>query len=405
MMRILRIAPVIVYLLCHAQATAAHTRSESYSHWYADETTLTATITIPLREVMLLYEAGGSTLPPGERFRDELAATTEVSAASGPCGRTSANILQAPSGFVRVEMRFDCGDDPPESVRYRALFAAAPAHVHYAKLHRGDSRFETLITDTADTWYISELDDVGSYSFASFLLIGIEHIGGGIDHIAFLIGMLLIAGSLGRGIIAVTGFTLGHSVSLGAAVLGYVHADGTLVEAFIGFTVALVAVEFFILRRRATRSETELAAISMLVAWVIGLGAFAFELISGRALFVYLGFGLFAFCYLLAATRLEQQEASRASTLLFIATTCFGLVHGFGFAGFLMETGILGTSLFVPLLGFNLGVEIGQLILVALALSVVALVQGKIPRFATPALAAVLCGVGVYWFVGRTLIV
>ncbi len=403
-MRILCIAPMIAWLLCHAPTTAAHTRSESYSHWYADETTLTATVTIPLREVMLLYEAGGSTLPPGERFRDELEARTEVSAAAGPCNRTSASVLQAASGFVRVEMRFECAGEPPETIRYRALFEAAPAHVHYAKLHRGNSRFETLITDTADTWYIRELDDVGSYSFASFLLIGIEHIGGGIDHIAFLIGMLLIAGALGRGIIAVTGFTLGHSISLGAAVLGYVHAESTLVEAFIGFTGALVAVEFFILRCGAIRSEKILAAASMLVAWIIGSSAFAFELISGRALLVYLGFGLFAVCYLLAATRLEHQEASRASALLFVATTCFGLVHGFGFAGFLMETGILGTSLFVPLLGFNLGVEIGQLILVALALGAVALARGKIPQFATPALAAVLCGVGVYWFVGRTLV-
>ena len=186
--------------------------------------------------------------------------------------------------------------------------------------------------------------------------------------------------------------------------LGYVHADGTLVEAFIGFTVALVAVEFFILQRNTTRSEAILATSSMLVAWAIGLLAFGFDLISGRALFVYIGFGLFAWCYLLAATRLEHQEATRASALLFVATTCFGLVHGFGFAGFLMETGILGTSLFIPLLGFNLGVEIGQLILVAIALGIATLLYGKVPKTAVPALAAGLCGIGVYWFVGRTLV-
>jgi hypothetical protein len=309
--------------------------------------------------------------------------------------------LQAASGFVRVEMQFDCGGAAPASIHYRALFDAAPSHVHYAKLHRDGLRFETLITDTSDTWNIGDIGDTGSYSFWSFLAIGIGHISGGIDHIAFLIGMLLIAGSIGRSIIAVTGFTLGHSVSLAAAVLGYVHADSTLVEAFIGFTVALVAVEYFLLRKR---SATTLAVSSMVGAWAIGLLALTLDLIPVRAMLVYLGFGVFAFCYLLAANKLERKDASRASALLFVATTCFGLVHGFGFAGFLMKTGILGTSLFIPLLGFNLGVEVGQLILVAIALAIAYMLRNKVPHAATTMLAASLCGVGVYWFVGRTLI-
>ena len=187
------------------------------------------------------------------------------------------------------------------------------------------------------------------------------------------------------------------------SVLGYVHADGTLVEAFIGFTVALVAVEYFLLRNRAARSATALAATSMLVAWAVGLLALTLGMIPGRAVFVYAGFGVFAFCYLLAAVELERGDTSRAGTLLFIATMCFGLVHGFGFAGFLMETGILGTSLFIPLLGFNLGVEVGQLILVAIALGIASLLRNRLPRFVIPMLAASLCSVGVFWFVGRTL--
>jgi hypothetical protein len=183
-----------------------------------------------------------------------------------------------------------------------------------------------------------------------------------------------------------------------------VHADSTLVEAFIGFTVALVAVEYFLLRCQSKQSVLTLAAGSMLIAWAVGLLALALDLITSRAVFVFAGFGVFAFCYLLASNELERHQASRATTLLFVATTCFGLVHGFGFAGFLMETGILGTSLFVPLLGFNLGVEVGQLLLVAVALGLATVFRDRISPVFTPALAASLCGVGVYWFVGRTLI-
>jgi len=127
----------------------------------------------------------------------------------------------------------------------------------------------------------------------------------------------------------------------------------------IGFTVALVAVEYFVLRRRSSLS---LAVTCLAIAWTVGLIAFAVGAIPGRAVLTYAGFGVFALAYVLASSRADVRNGVRAGTLLLLATTCFGLVHGFGFAGFLMETGLLGSSLFVPLLGFNLGVEAGQLV-------------------------------------------
>jgi hypothetical protein len=391
----------ILALTCIATAADAHTRSESYSHWYLSGSTITGTVTIPLREVMLLYQDADSNIPPRDLFRDVLTEHTIIRSENNPCTRQSVNILQAASGFVRVEMQFDCSPGIPSAIYYRALFDTAPGHVHYAKLHRdGNLLAEQLITDTADTWDISNVDaTIDSYSFVSFLTIGAKHITGGLDHIAFLLGLLLISGSIRRSIIAVTGFTLGHSISLAAAVLGYVHADGQLVEAFIGFTVALVAVEYFLAQRQTV---ARYAFSSMALAWLIGAAALALDLLTTRALLAYLGIGLFAFCYLLAARDLARRGDTRVSALLFVATTCFGLVHGFGFAGFLMETGILGTSLFVPLLGFNLGVEIGQLILVVAALAAASLLRNRLPDSAAPMLAAGLCGIGIFWFVGRT---
>ena len=64
----------MIAFLCIAMDAGAHTRSESYSHWHQSDTTITGTITIPLREVMLLYQTGDSVSPPGELFRDELIA-------------------------------------------------------------------------------------------------------------------------------------------------------------------------------------------------------------------------------------------------------------------------------------------------------------------------------------------
>jgi len=377
----------ILALTCIATAADAHTRSESYSHWYLSGSTITGTVTIPLREVMLLYQDADSNIPPRDLFRDVLTEHTIIMSENNPCTRQFVNILQAASGFIRVEMQFDCSPGIPSAIYYRALFDTAPGHVHYAKLHRdGILLAEQLITDTADTWDISDVDATSdSYSFTAFLTIGAKHITGGLDHIAFLLGLLLISGSIRR--------------SIAAAVLGYVHADGQLVEAFIGFTVALVAVEYFLAQRQTV---ARYAFSSMALAWLIGAAALALDLLSTRALLAYLGIGLFAFCYLLAARELAQRGDARVSALLFVATTCFGLVHGFGFAGFLMETGILGTSLFVPLLGFNLGVELGQLILVVAALAAASLLRNRLPDSAAPMLAAGLCGIGIFWFVGRT---
>ncbi len=132
MTRYLHFAAAIIAFFCLATDAAAHTRSESYSHWYQSDTTITATVTIPLREVMLLYQTSDSAVPPAELFRDELVAKTRVSGASAICASTAVNILQAASGFVRVEMQFDCGAAAPVDIRYRALFDAAQSHVHYA---------------------------------------------------------------------------------------------------------------------------------------------------------------------------------------------------------------------------------------------------------------------------------
>lgn len=388
-------------LLLSWQSATAHTRSESYSHWHLSGNHITGTVTVPLREVMVLYESNDATIPPRDLLHQHLLDRTRVDGAGENCTQSGSNILNAASGFIRIEILFTCSDSVPDSIQFRAMFDEAPAHVHYAKLHvDGALAGESLLTDSADTWQFGDMAAGSSWSFLTFIGIGTDHIASGIDHIAFLLGLLLIAGSTGRAIIAVTGFTLGHSISLAAAVLGYVSANGQLVEAFIGFTVMLVAVEYFLLQH--TRIN-RFAMASAIIAWATGIAALALGFIDGRALFAYVGFGVFAGCYLLASRKLQKQEKRRATLLLFVATCCFGLVHGFGFAGFLMDTGLLGTALFVPLLGFNLGVELGQLALVTVALLGGMLLRDRVPAVVPQLVAAGLCGIGVFWFVGRTL--
>ena len=385
-------------LLCAAAiSTHAHDRSESYSNWQITGSGMTGTITVSAGEVVALVVAG-NTRPLDDLFIEHARLSVSVASETGACALSSSTPLAAARGFVRVELAFAC-EGPPAELHYRALFDALPAHVHYARIEeRGSFAGEAVLTDRADRWH-SAAAGGGPESFMAYLDLGVRHILSGVDHIAFLFGMLLLAGSVGRSVAAVTGFTLGHSVSLGAAVLGFLHADARLVEAFIGFTVALVALEYFSSRGRSTPALAVSAAVFALAIGALALGIHAIGL---RAAVAYLGFGLFALTYLFASRQLEK-SGRQATSVLFVATACFGLVHGFGFAGFLMEAGIRGDSLLRPLLGFNLGVELGQLALIALAFLVASRLPATRLRKLAPVTAGALCGIGIFWFVGRSL--
>ena len=393
-------ALLALLLVLSASAAFAHSRSESYSDWYLDETSLTAVVTVPVREVTRLPDYQGSAQLPSEVFRAHLQQGTKVSAAGEPCKSGASTVLNAAAGFVRIEMKFDCGTAAPSDISYRAMFAAAPSHVHYAKFYRnGNLAAESLITDTRSSLSIPQAIRAGESSLIEFIGLGIAHISGGYDHLAFVIGLLLLAGTLRNSVIAVSGFTLGHSVSLAAATLGLVGANALLVEALIGFTVALVALEYFLTGRQDTK---RFALAAALVAIAVGLLAFVSGNIDAGALIGFFGIALLAYCYLVY----PQLAGGRNDSVfaLLAATTVFGLIHGFGFAGFLIETGMIGQSLATALLGFNIGVEFGQLAVVGLALLAAKLLKDRVSDGLPQAIAAALCGLGLWWFLSRALI-
>lgn len=387
----------VAALVVAVPESLGHSRSESYSIWSVAPDRASASITVSTGEVAALMTAA-EPQPLARLFGEHASETITLYSEGRACTTGDWRELAAARGFLRVEIDFDCAGSAADELQYRALFDALPAHVHYLRwFEGGESRGEGVITERADRWQREE--GVG-HSFTAFLALGFEHILGGIDHIAFLAGLLLVAGSAGRSVLAVTGFTLGHSASLAAAVTGFVTADGRLIEAFIGFTVALVATEYFL---RGNGRSAALAAAALIASAGIGLGAVAAGAIGLPGLVTYVGFGIFAAAYLALSKRLGARRDGRTAAALFLLTAAFGVIHGFGFAGFLLETGIEGRSLVVPLAGFNLGVEAGQLALVAVALAGGALLGRTAARRMAPAVAAGLCAVGVFWFVERSL--
>ena len=123
--------------------------------------------------------------------------------------------------------------------------------------------------------------------------------------------------------------------------------------------------------------------------------------LGGLPSLLLLGGGLFAASYLTMSSQLRD-----AARLRLIVTLVFGLVHGFGFAADLLEMKLPKKRLAELLLGFNLGVEIGQLAIVLAVTGLVALLvrfRVSLPRELTTAVgAAALIGVGLFWFVSRS---
>ncbi|MBW2291079.1 MAG: HupE/UreJ family protein [Deltaproteobacteria bacterium] len=149
----------------------------------------------------------------------------------------------------------------------------------------------------------SSLDVVQTYS-----LLGIEHILRGIDHLSFVLALLLLVKGTRRIIATVTAFTLAHSLTLAGATLGLVHVPGPPIEAVIALSIVFVAAEI-IHGRRGNPGLTQR------YPWVVAF--------------------------------------------------IFGLLHGFGFAGALVEVGLPNSAIPIALLFFNVGVELGQLLFIA----------------------------------------
>jgi hydrogenase/urease accessory protein HupE len=210
-----------------------------------------------------------------------------------------------------------------------------------AILSASDSRFEHFAGTTQGQWAVVR----------TFVVSGVEHILIGPDHLLFLLGLLLLGGSLWRLATIVTAFTLGHSVTLSLAALDLVRVSPAVVEPAIALSIVVVGVDNLLVRRRHA---------------------------------------------------LEPQ--SRTFDLRPWLAVAFGLIHGFGFAAVLREVGLPPGALGWSLAAFNVGVELGQLAVVAVAVAVLAALRRYDVVWAERFVVAGSVGVivaGLYWFAER----
>ena len=390
----------IALVLLLATAAQAHTRSTSFSSWEIDGTHASVRFDIPQYELTRL--PWGIVAPPA--LRPELAAylthALRLEAGGVACAVDGEpRALAAPPERAVVEWRLACPSAERLAIVSELLREPAPSHLHFAKL-RGARVTERVLTSAAPRWELPSASEdapkpaIGS-SVRAYVELGIEHIATGYDHLVFLLGLLLLAASARELITVVTGFTAAHSITLGLAALGRVQPDAAAIEALIGLSIALVALENGWLlggRPRALPPATVLSLAALAGAAALGAGAIPAA--------TYAGLAWFAACYFALLARSE-----RPARLRFAVAFCFGLVHGFGFAGVLSEVALPQGRLLPALLGFNLGVELGQLAIVAAYFALTALASRFVAnpaRIRARGLAnAFVCGLGVFWWISR----
>lgn len=183
-----------------------------------------------------------------------------------------------------------------------------------------------------------------------YLLLGVEHILSGFDHLLFVLCLLLVVQGIWPLVKTISAFTLAHSITLGLATLGFVNFSSVLVEATIALSIVFLAAE--ILRHR--RGDT-LLTLTYRAPWLIAFG--------------------------------------------------FGLLHGFGFAGALANLGLPQSEIPIALLFFNLGVEAGQLLFVAVIMLLgfaLHKLSNTRQEFLLRATAYGIGGMATFWFIQRS---
>jgi HupE / UreJ protein len=392
---------VLLLTLGLSAPALAHTRSESHSDWQIAGTHVETTIAIPEIEIKRLGPPN-STITNAEVARYMQGKAT-VTADGKPCANPGgAKALAATGQFRRVQYEFECASDKTMKLGFTGYFELVPSHTDFAQISQEGHPFvEQLFdkdTQSIDVGGPSSEQALRNAGFFKYVEMGIMHIFTGVDHMSFLVGLVLLSKRTKDLLFVVTGFTIGHSCTLALAVTGILRPHAEYIDALVAFTIAMVGAENIAVQ---TGKPGIVAAgmggmlILMALGKVLGFG--------GMPALLTLGAGIFAANYLMISGHL-----SNAARVRLVVTLVFGLIHGFGFAAGLLEMKLPTDKLAELLFGFNIGVEIGQVSVVLAVLGVTALLVklglGLPRRLVVDLASAALVGIGLYWFLGRAYV-
>jgi hydrogenase/urease accessory protein HupE len=352
---------VVLFSLLPFQEAAAHDPGLSSLTVRPRSNDLEATLTLAVKDAAQLAELdddrdGIVTKAEFAQGRSQLEAVVATQMIVAPDGKVARpqSIRSRLDENNNVEVHLDFGGAVFSSLEIQSkIISSLPlGHRQYLQVKNsaGETVFEGLLSAAADrvTAQFAATDanlstrEIGS-SFANFVVLGVKHILTGYDHLLFLLGLLVVARGFFSSLSIITSFTVAHSITLAAATFNLAQIPSRIVEPLIAASIIYVGIE-----------------------------------------------------------NLLRSDVRKARQLV---TFGFGLIHGFGFASVLREMGIGAGNggVAMPLLSFNVGVELGQIMVAAVALPIIWKFRTSpvfIARWA-PACSAAVVLLGSFWFVER----
>ena len=389
--KLLRIILLFLLMLVTTQSASAHTRSQSFSDWNIDGSTASAIIAVDARRITQLGTLYPELSDLPKLYAQHVRETVDVNQGGEACSLSDLSPVGDGREVFRVRLTFKCEAPILKSdthARIGLFFKVSPTHIHLARI-QGDPGHDFVLREGHTSFQLKQVQ--APQSLRGFISVGFHHVLSGLDHLVFLVGLALVARRPKLAILCVTGFTLGHTVALGLSTYGLIAPDVRLVEALIGFTIAVMALE----------AGTMLGLSRLKV--MVGFAGFVF-LIAVISVGLSMSIPLIGVLLAIYCVATGLMPPKTALSILPLITIAFGLVHGAGFAGGLRELSLPQADIFLPLLGFNVGVELAQLLaLMAVYGTGWALTRIKrdVAIYAQHLASILIFGMGTYWFAVR----
>ncbi len=363
------IANTVIILFFLLSPLNAHYFSESFSKWNVVDNKVEANFSLLTLESTRIFQVENyqkimfeENLSETDVFKIYLSQHLKVTSEGKNCSLVDEiKELNSQEGSLNLSINFECPSNNEIKIINNALFNLVQSHIHIARIYIDNNLYtEKALFFNDQSIDLNEEKENNSFSnsFYKFFSLGLDHILSGYDHLLFILGLLLLVTNLKRLLLVITGFTIGHSLTLSLSVINIIQVKSSLVEALIGYTIMFVGLEYLYKENNDHR-------VSMIFITTLSLLLLIFgNLINPNfPYFLILGILLFSLGYFYLLKNLNSEN-----NLLSIITIIFGLIHGFGFGGFLLDSKISSENIFSGLLGFNLGVEVGQIIFVLLIL-------------------------------------
>lgn len=390
----------LIFSVFFSLESHAHSRSQSFSQWYINGENITINFNVLSLEVTRLAADAHVDVRKdlSQILAEHLIEKVQASVDGLDCIIVKPlSKRQANKGYIRLTGEFNCQLGDEFQIKMLGFYDVVSAHLHYARVIRETGEASEIVLSDSNRSQLIHLSKVEKDYWQiskNYFLLGIEHILIGNDHLVFLLALLLLCRRISHAFVLITGFTLGHSITLSVAVFSWLQPNLIIIEALIGFSIAVVALEK--IQKIWDKSLVKYTLIFLLL--LLGVKVI-FNV--GLPILSLLG------ALVIASTYLTLAREKNNNVIQFSLTTAFGFIHGFGFADVLYKIGLPPSDLSLALFSFNIGVEFGQIFALSLMAFLIFLVKkflnDKIRAVAASSLVSSILGLGVYWFLLRSM--